>query len=506
MNRFENGFDSYQKAILELENRSENEFKLKAVIINFHHAIEVLFKHILYSKSKCLIYRDVNNWVNDVFDRKSGKKNTQKENEDHTISFDETIKRVIVVYDEQIDQYVYNGFLNLNRLRNALTHNEVELTTESVEQIVVTLTPIVTAILQKRLIGDEKKSFDNFVESEKYKIILQQLIGNNLAWRITTISNLLELYSNRDYESLSRNEIRHLELTLSLLNVIVTKEDVFYNIDDEYYITYISYLKQEMCNLLICNAERIKKSEEIKMVIRRTNIIEDIIREYLVNATLYVYGLLNNQQYISFKKEDAIHEKLNQNSFVNNNDIFTLLHCIERIVNVLVMITGTKKRTELLEKICIDDSQEDSVNLIYSTLCGWFFKNGWYNSVNIENLDANIRDVVKDESLFDEVYQRVWYDELYQGLIGEFGEWGTIDRVDDVTVEELETVVVSEQKIILVYYVTFSTQTYSDHEYYDNGSEDCFIKLVGYIENGKFVVDKADYMGMAIGFTNFKFD
>ena len=50
MNRFENGFDSYQKAIVELEKRSENEFKLKAVIINFHHAIEVLFKHILVIK------------------------------------------------------------------------------------------------------------------------------------------------------------------------------------------------------------------------------------------------------------------------------------------------------------------------------------------------------------------------------------------------------------------------------------------------------------------------
>ena len=79
MNRFENGFDSYQKAILELEKRSEDEFKLKAVIINFHHSIEVLFKHILYSKSKCLIYRDINNLVSEAFDRKIGKKNNQKE-------------------------------------------------------------------------------------------------------------------------------------------------------------------------------------------------------------------------------------------------------------------------------------------------------------------------------------------------------------------------------------------------------------------------------------------
>ena len=160
MNRFENGFDSYQKAIVELEKRSENEFKLKAVIINFHHAIEVLFKHILYSKSKHLIYMDMNNWINAAFDRKIGKKNNQKENMDYTISFDETVKRVIVVYNEQIDQYIYNGFLNLNKLRNALTHDEVEIKTESVEQIVVTLTPIVTAILQKHLTGDEKKKFD----------------------------------------------------------------------------------------------------------------------------------------------------------------------------------------------------------------------------------------------------------------------------------------------------------------------------------------------------------
>ncbi len=506
MNRFENGFDSYQKAIVELEKRSENEFKLKAVIINFHHAIEVLFKHILYSKSKYLIYKDMNNWVNAALDRKIGKRNSKKENADYTISFDETVKRVIVVYDEQIDQYTYNGFLNLNKLRNALTHDEVELKTESVEQIVVTLTPIVTAILQKYLTEIEKRKFDVFVTSEQYKKILQQLIGNNVAWRITTISNLLELYSNKDYESLSGNEIKHLELTLSLLNVIATKEDMFCNIDDEYYITYISYLKQEICNLLIYNLERIKKNEEIKNVIKRTNIIENIVREYLVNATLYVYGLLNNERYISFEKEETIHQILDDNSFVNNNDIYVILYCIEKIVNVLIMITGTKKRKELLEKIYIDESQEDTVELIYSTLIGWFKKNDWFNSINIEKLDKNIRDEIESDRVYEEVYQKIWDDELYQGLIGEFGEWGTIDRIDDITVEQLETIVKSGHNIILVYSVSFSTQTYSDHEFYDNGGEECFIKVVGYMKDNRFVIDKAEYMGLAIGFRAFKFD
>lgn len=506
MNRFENGFDSYQKAIVELEKRSENEFKLKAVIINFHHAIEVLFKHILYLKSKYLIYKDMNNWVNAAFDRKIGKRNNQKENTDYTIGFDETVKRVIVVYDEQIDQYTYNGFLNLNKLRNALTHDEIELKTESVEQIVVTLTPIVTAILQKHLTGNAKGKFDDFVTSEQYKKILQQLIGNNIAWRITTISNLLELYSNKDYESLSGNEIRHLELTLSLLNVIATKEDMFCYIDDEYYITYISYLKQEICDLLIYNLERIKKNEEIKNVIKRTNVIEDIVREYLVNATLYVYGLLNNERYISFEKEKTIHQTLDNNSFVNNNDIYIILYCIEKIVNVLVMITGNKKRKGLLEKIYLDESQEDTVDLIYSTLISWFLKNNWFNSINIEKLDKNIRDEIESDRVYEEVYQKIWDDELYQEFIGEFGEWGTIDRIDDFTVEQLETVVKSEHNVMLVFYVSFSTQTYSDHEYYDNGGKDCFIKVVGYMEDNRFVIDKAEYMGLAIGFRSFKFD
>lgn len=506
MDRFENGFDSYQKAIVALEKRSIDEFKLKAVIINLHHAIEVLFKHILYSKSKCLIYRDMNNWANTAFDKKIGKNNNQKENTDYTINFDETVKRVIVVYDEPIDQYTYNGFLNLNKLRNALTHDEVKLKTEPVEQIVVTLTPIVTAILQKHLTEDEKEKFDNFVTSEKYRRILQQLIGNNVAWRITTISNLLELYSNKDYESLSGNEIRHLELTLSLLNVIATKEDILCNIDDEYYITYISYLKQEICDLLIRNLERIKKNEEIRNVIKRTSIIEDTVREYLVNATLYVYGLLNNQQYISFKKKETIHEILDNNSFVNNNDIYALLYCIYKIVNVLVMITGIKKRKELLEKIYIDESQEDTVELIYSTLICWFSKNDWFNSINIEKLDKNILDEIKSDRILEEVSQKIWNDELYQGLIGEFGEWGTIDRIDDITVEQLETIVKFEYKIIVVYSVLFSTQTYFDHEYYDNGGENCFIKVVGYMEDNRFVIDEAEYMGISIGFRAFKFD
>lgn len=506
MNRFENGFDSYQQAIVALENRSENEFNLKAVIIHFHHAIEVLFKHILYSKSKCLIYKDMNNWVNAAFDRKIGKQNAPGEAADYTSSFDEIVRRVIVVYEEQMDQYAYNEFLNLNKLRNALTHDEIELKIESVEQIIVTLTPIVTSILQKHLTGKEREKFDAFVTSEKYTRILKHLISYNTAWRITTISDLLELYSNRDYDSLSGNEIRHLESTISLLNVNIIEKGVLCNIDDKYYITYISYLKQEICDLLVNNLEEVKNNKGIINVIRRTGIIEKIIREYLIRATLYVYGLLNNQLYISFEKQAVIHNILDNNSFVNNHDIYVLLGCINRIIGVLVVITGAKRRKELLEKTYLDESKENSVELINSTLISWFNENGWFNSININGLDENIRDEIESDRVLAEVETQIWYNELYQELIGEFGEWSTIDRIDDFNISQPETIVKSNHEIILVFPVSFFTQTYSDHEYYDNGSVDCFIKVVGHMKGSIFVMDETEYMGRDIGFRAFRFD
>lgn len=59
MNRFHNGFDSYKKAIGGIVDRNVDEYILKDIIINFHHSVEVLFKHILYGRDKCLIYQDM---------------------------------------------------------------------------------------------------------------------------------------------------------------------------------------------------------------------------------------------------------------------------------------------------------------------------------------------------------------------------------------------------------------------------------------------------------------
>lgn len=505
MNRFQNGFDSYQQAILALEKRSEDEFKLKAVIIHFHHAIEVLLKYILGEKSKCLIYRDINAWTDAAFSKKLGGQQDQKGHAEYTISFDETIKRAMVICDESIDEYAYHAFSNLNSLRNALTHDEIELKPDVVEQLVVTLTPIVTAILQKHLTGQEKESFDTFVTSQEYRKILRQLIGNNAAWRITTVSNLLELYSHKEYDHLSPIELRHLEWTLSLLNVVAVSEGDFYNIDDKYYLTYISYLKQEICRLLICHIKRLQDDEGIKDVIKRTKVIEDIVRQYLGHAALHVWSLLDEQESVSFDSEEAVHRILDNNSFVNNHDIFVLLGCMEQIAQVLAVMTG-KKREKLLKDICFDESNKTSVGTVYFTLLRWFEQNCWFHSISESTLDETAQVELESDRVFEEIAQEIEDVSLYRDLIGEYSLWGTIDRIDYIAVDRLETVVYSEDRLSLVYHVLLSVETYFDHDYYDNGEEDCFVEVVGHMEGHRFVVDEAEYLGTAIGLSFIKFD
>ncbi len=506
MNRFENGFDSFKKAVTELKNRNENDFELKAIILDFHHAIEVLFKHILYSKEKYLIYKNMNEWINTAFDRKLGKINNQNKNTEYTISFDEAVRRVMVICEEQIDQYAYNGFLNLGRLRNALTHDEVELDKHTVEHIIVNLSPIVTSIMQKHLAEEEKRQFVDFTESEMYRKIMRQMIGNNLEWRIVTISSALKLYADKQYDSLSGTEIRHLELILSTLNVTVYDENILFNIDNEYYVTYVSYLKQSICNILIGYFDEIEHDHNLKEIIKGSKIMEEIIREYLINAALYVYGLINNGRDLSFQNIETIHAILDQNSFINNNDIFTVLGYIGEITKVLVMITGTKKREELLKNISLGGDDNDTVQLVFSTLLDWFVKNNWFNRINFKQMDEDILDAVEADRVYEQVERMIWEDDLSEGIIGRFGEWGIIDRIEDASVHTLMTIVRSDQEYILVYDAILLTQTYSDHEYYDNGSTECFIKVTGWIEKGRFEIREAEYIGAAVGYRNFRFD
>ncbi len=503
MKRFENGFDSYKKAIEELGNRNADEIKLKAVVINFHHAIEVLFKHILCAKSKCLILKDLTSWVKSEFSQKLENKRNKNENSDHTICFDETIKRVFVIYDEKIDQYTYNGFYNLNQLRNALTHDEVELTIETVEQIVVTLAPIVTSLLNKHLVGEEKKEFESFVLSEQYEKVLRGLIGNNLVWRITTISGLLVLYYNKEFDKLSADEIRHLESTLSTLNCLAVREETFCKVDDEYYLTYVSYLKRQICDLLVLNWSDLEENVQVHNVIKRTGIIRDIMQEYLVSAVLYTINLMNNREGVPLE-EKSVYQFLENNSFANNNDIFMSLQCVEKIKRVFVVLADTPKNKNVFDKIQVDGFEEQSLETILSALNSWFSKNNWISVTNKNALDKNIQEEIKSDKVLDNIFSRIWEDNILDELIGEYGEYAIIDKIDGITVEEWETAAISGNNITLAYNVSFEQQTYYDHEFFDTGTYHGLVEVDGHMNDNQLVIDKISFIGRPVGFENFR--
>lgn len=513
MNRFENGFDSFKKAIRGLENRNVDEYALKDIIINFHHSIEVLFKHILYSKDKCLIYENIDNWINNCFEKKIKMNGDNVSNTDYTINFDSTLKRVIVIFEVSINIYTYEGFRQLCKLRNSLIHDEVKLNIDEVEQIFVSLITIVTDILRSYLPKDEKEIFSKYVDSEEYNEILKRLIKDNIRWRLITISNLLNLYMNKEFESLTQNEVTNILKTLSALGIHVCEEDGFFNIDDEYYISHISYLKQEICNLLLTLGKSKLNKEEILMIIKKNNVIQIIFEEYLKNAVFYIYELLGNVEESFFDDDTAISSFFEKKIFVNKHDIYVMLNCIYRIIEIYIVFTGEKRREDLLKRIYLDDKKTLSIQKFYSALFSWYSKNGWYNEVSLDKLENYEKRVFgKDpenllayDKLCEDIFDGIHMNELYQKVIGKWGEWGTIDGIDEVIVEDLATVVKDGDMYSVVFYVTLGTQTYCDHEYFDNGSTSCFIKVEGSIVNDEFLIEKFENLGYTVGFENLKF-
>lgn len=513
MNRFENGFDSYKKAIKGLENRNENEFALKDVVINFHHSIEVLFKHILYCREKCLIYNDIDKWIESCFNKKIGKNNENSENVDYTITFDETVRRIIVLCEVSIDIDAYDGFRQLSKMRNALIHDEIKLDRDEVEQVFVRLLTVVTHILRNYLLDTDKVVFCNYVDSDEYNEILKRLLQYNTKWKIVTIAKLLSLYKGKSYEELKPAQITHILKTLSALGSYICEEYDALNIDGQYYFSCISYLKQQVCDILMrCNKSELKKSELLKLI-RKNVVVKEVMEEYLQNAALYVYQLLGNIEDNLFDDTQAVNGLLNNNLLVNNHDIYAILHCINKITEVCIIITGEKRRKDLLNRVFIDDNRTLSINKIYTTLMEWYNRNGWYNGVNIHEMEDYERHFFDKESditssynkLFDDVDSGIHRNELYQNIIGEMGEWGTIDYIDDITIEDLVTVIKTNDTYTLFFDVTFGTQTYCDHEYYSNGSEECYIVAKGRIVNDEFVIEGLENVGYVVGFSHFRF-
>lgn len=514
MNRFDNGFDSYKKAIRGIADRDVDEYILKDIIINFHHSVEVLFKHILYERDKCLIYQDMDKWINFNFDKRVGVEREKKVGNDieYTISFDDVVRRVIVLYNVPLDEYGYDGFRNLNKIRNSLTHDEIELKRDNVEQIIVSLLTIVNDILRNNLGKEEKKQFESFIDSDYFINTFNSLLSENIKWRIITVLNLLKMYSQSSIDEISNIQVANLEKTLSALGKYVEHEDFLINIDNEYYISIISYLKQSMCDMLMgCPADELKQIDGL----RKNKIVNQVLEEYLENVSQYIYSILREHsgwiEPAFFKDEKRVSSKFDSMLLVNRNDIFVLLGCMKKITDVYGSISN-KRRNSILKELILGDDKEQLLSDFYDGLFKWFKTNDWYNSENIDDLDKHDRDIigideksmVVNDDLCFEIENRFFQNQIDKKLIGEYCKLGTIDKVNSIVIQNIETIIKNDDVYTLVFVTNFNIETC---DYNTTGNVDGYIVVVGEIRpNDVFGIERIEYLGYTMGFHNFKFD
>ena len=517
MNRFENGFHSFKKAITYLTEDNIDELTLKEIIINFHHSIEVLFKYILFSKNNLFIYNNIDEIINQNFNKKlklciynKGENNSQF----FTISFNETIKRTIVICDETIDIYTYNGFKNLNKYRNSLVHDELDLINEQVEQIIISLLPTVIRILENHLPEESGKNFATFINNKDIFTKLNILYASNDKWRLITIINLLTTY---DEPSMIDN--KHINKMLSLLGCEINEDDVFTSFDGSYYSSTISYLKQQISEYFIFNSKAINKykinDQQTEALLNNNQVIYTVCKECITNMLFCLIELLNlDKDYLTdiIKNNKSINSLLDNYTLINKIDIYEILFYMSKISQSYTDICCNKKkrRETFLKEVYWDQDQSINAHTIYSLLMKWFTESGWYNELSIKNLPPETLDIfMKNSYLADDVENQVNDIDFFDDLIGEFGEWSSIDNIDSFYIEEINYIIENNDKdksYTLILNVSISVQTYTDHMYLDNGSYQAYIAVYGRITQiNNFSVDAAKYVGLKTISNNFAF-
>lgn len=525
MNRFENGFHSFKKAIRGLTKDSIDEFDLKEIIINFHHSIEVLFKYILFNKHSLFIYDNIEKLIDENFNIKIGisRKNEDKNNTElFTITFNDTVKRVIVICEETIDKYTYNRIKNLNKFRNSLIHDELDLIKEDVEQLIISVLPTVIMILRKHLPEENRKEFIKFIDNKDIIAKLNNLYTDNDKWKIITIINLLTAYKSSNYNTTSLIDKNHMNKMLSLLGCEIREDDALTNIDGSYYLSTISYLKQEICNQIVFSSKRMKEytnDDKMRELIEKNAVIADVCKEYIRNMVYYLIELMDidrDKLITLLNDKKSLNSFFDNSSLINKIDIYEVLFYIIKTVKSYIEVCDDKKRrNKFLEEIALyEDDESISVSDVYSHLISWFNDAKWYNDINFKDIQTETKNVfIKDKFLHSDISEEVNSEicdvNFFNNLLGEFGEWSSIDNIGecdiggiDIIIEDID----NSKSYTLILDVSVEVQTYIDHNYYYNGTEQTYVAVRGIItKDNKFSINNVKYLGRKVVVDGFAF-
>lgn len=189
-----NGFKNYLKY---QEDPKKDYYILKQAILSTHHGVEILLKCILYKQSEFLIIDNLRIEYKKAYKEKMdlGLENvfqTSYASKIHTITYMEALERVKYFTDILLNEKLERKLIELNKIRNALTHAEVAIEDSKIDETFENLL-VDLDILFLRAFGTEYKEIYGYSDIKvNYDKYMNFLISNKMDVKKDVVDALLK--------------------------------------------------------------------------------------------------------------------------------------------------------------------------------------------------------------------------------------------------------------------------------------------------------------------------
>ena len=422
---------------------------------------------------------------------KSNHGSNQSSDELYTISFEDAIKRIVVILGVELDNNTYRQLKSLNRYRNQLIHGDGKGLPNKVEYLMAGLLQSIISILKQNLPLEDSKKFANYMDGEGLSK-LQPLYDSNDAWRFTTMAGLLKSIENNPDKNLLPK--KHLE-ELSFLGCIIEDDDSYYDFYDNSclcinnYNSASEYLNEEICKYVIFSGFSLDSPE----LEHFNDFVIDVCKRYIkaladeIVATIRLYSQDISSLVLGGIGVDKLFDGISLTDKVQFYIHIAVISSVEKCK------TKTKRHNDFRREMALMDFTLDS---LYTVLMKWYNSNGWFNNFNKEKLDKNVLNMISMENwdIQDEIDINIFND-----IIGGFGSWRNIDSIEDFYIQETDFIIKNSKEdgiYALVIWVSVKAQAYADGMFLDNGSVETYITADGFIDqNNHFKCEQVEYLG-----------
>lgn len=221
----------YEKNILASPDKAEERyFILKDAILSIHHAIEILFKSILFKHSEYLIFSEMNKYVKNAYVEKRNKNlasifETSLKDKIHTVTFEESINRVETVCGNPLEKDLKDKINQLNAYRNLIIHSEIFLNENDINDTFDEFIDKLDIYFYK-VLGKEYKRLSGYSElSHNYEKYKESLTERKSQWKAQVIEKFISSFEKTSI-SMGCNEVKIIKDINVAMKIIKELEQV----------------------------------------------------------------------------------------------------------------------------------------------------------------------------------------------------------------------------------------------------------------------------------------